>query len=281
MTRRHVTVALNGDGGDESFAGYDRYWGARLADRVGRLPGLGSSGALLDRFAPVDPKNALRRASRFLQVARDEPARRYARWMSHFTQTDKTRVCTPDFVAAATSISSHEWFRQMFAEVQTSDAAEAAMAADVRSYLPYDLLVKVDIASMANSLEARSPFLDHEVMEAAARLPTSMKVRGRTGKTLLRKAFRDMLPPENVQRPKMGFGVPVGAWFRGPLRDFLREALLSQDAKDRGYFQVAEVERLIDEHQSGSRDHAPKLWSLLTLELWHRELVDTRAPAVK
>ncbi len=148
------------------------------------------------------------------------------------------------------------------------------MAIDVQSYLPYDLLVKVDIASMTHSLEARSPFLDHAVMEFAARLPAGMKLRGRTGKHLLKRAFADLLPPANVQRPKMGFGVPIGQWFRGPLRELLCDSLLCGRSLKRDYFQPAEVERLVLQHLRGEADHSFSLWSLLMLELWHQEFVD-------
>jgi asparagine synthase (glutamine-hydrolysing) len=147
------------------------------------------------------------------------------------------------------------------------------MAVDVASYLPYDLLVKVDVASMANSLEARSPFLDHEAMEFAARLPVEIKFRGGRLKSLLKRAFTDLLPPENVNRRKMGFGVPVGQWFRGPLRDLLRDALLSPRSLGRGYFRESEVRRLVDEHLERRADHSFQLWNLLMLELWHREFI--------
>jgi asparagine synthase (glutamine-hydrolysing) len=147
------------------------------------------------------------------------------------------------------------------------------MASDVASYLPYDLLVKVDITSMANSLEARSPFLDHEVMEFAARLPAGIKFRRGRLKSLLKRAFADLLPPENVNRRKMGFGVPVGQWFRGPLRDLLCDALISPSSLGRGYFREPEVRRLVDEHLGRRADHSFQLWNLLMLELWHREFI--------
>ena len=274
MTRQHVTVALNGDGGDESFCGYDRYWGALWAQRLRRVPGLNVGAGLTARLAPADPKSTLTRATRFLQAAGRRDADLYARWMSYFTPEDKGRLCSADFAKAAGSQSRPEWFATLMADGDARDPAERAMSVDVRSYLPYDLLVKVDIASMANSLEGRSPFLDHEVMELAASLPMSMKLRGRSGKQLLKTAFSDLLPTENVNRPKMGFGVPVGEWFRGPLRDLLHDALLSRAASERGYFREAEVRRLVQEHEQGQQEHGAKLWNLLMLEMWHREVVD-------
>ena len=139
------------------------------------------------------------------------------------------------------------------------------------SYLPFDLLVKVDITSMANSLEARSPFLDHEVMELAARLPVDLKLRGRTSKYLLKRAFRDLLPSENVNRRKMGFGVPVGEWFRGPLKPLLSDALLSDECVSSSYLDRSRVKTMIEDHIARRADHAFPLWNLLMLELWHRE----------
>jgi asparagine synthase (glutamine-hydrolysing) len=282
ITRQNVTVALNGDGGDESFAGYDRYWGNALAARVGRIPGL-QLGAALARAVPSSKgiRDPFRRAERFLSVAGQQQARRYAGWMSYFTAEEKQRLCSPGFLNEASSSSTVAWFEEMFASSDTMHPADAAMSVDARSYLPYDLLVKVDIASMANSLEGRSPFLDHEVMEFAARLPAKMKLRGRSGKYLLKKTFSDLLPPQNVDRPKMGFGVPVGSWFRGPLQGLLRDSLLSSESTGRGYFVAKEVEKLVEDHIEGRADHSPKLWNLLMLEMWHREVVERpqRTPA--
>jgi asparagine synthase (glutamine-hydrolysing) len=162
---------------------------------------------------------------------------------------------------------------RLFAGAAGFDPVDASMAVDVESYLPYDLLVKVDITSMANSLEARSPFLDHEVMEFAARLPVDLKLRGRESKYLLKRAFADLLPVENVARRKMGFGVPVGEWFRGELKELLRDALLSEQARERGYFDENAVERMVDEHLESRVDHSGQLWNLMMLELWHREFL--------
>src|SRR5260370_10480534 len=166
------------------------------------------------------------------------------------------------------------WIESLFAGVGYLGPVDAAMAVDVQSYLPFDLLVKVDITSMANSLEARSPFLDHEVMELAAKLPVSLKLRGRTGKYLLKRAFADLLPPENVHRRKMGFGVPVGQWFRGPLRELLGDSLLSGRSLARGYFQPNELKRLVTQHQRAQPDHTSPLSSLLFLDLWHQEMLE-------
>ena len=149
------------------------------------------------------------------------------------------------------------------------------MYTDLHSYLPECLMAKMDIAAMANSLEARSPFLDHKVMEFAFLLPENMKLRGMTGtKWLLKEAFKHMLPPRVYQRGKMGFGVPLGLWFRGALKDRWAGACLSRKALGRGYFVPGNLRRLWDEHQSGARDHGYRLWALLMLELWHEQFAD-------
>lgn len=284
MTRRSVTVALNGDGGDESFAGYERYLGNQLAERIRQFPGarLATQAALGLLPDSANSKSKLRRARRFLSVATEPMNRRYQRWLGYLSPEDKARLYTPDFRAAVADARGPVWPDALFEAVDGFDPAEAAMAVDVQSYLPYDLLVKVDITSMANSLEARSPLLDHEVMEFAARLPIQLKLKGGRLKHLLKQAFTDLLPTENVRRGKMGFGVPVGQWFRGPLRELLHDALLSEQSLARGYFQPDELQRLVQAHMEGRADHQLVLWNLLMLELWHREMVHSpggpRAP---
>ena len=152
--------------------------------------------------------------------------------------------------------------------------ADSLLAADIGSYLPEDLLVKMDIASMANSLEARSPFLDHKFMEFAARLPTDFKLRGTHLKYLLKKVAAPLLPSGVLNRRKMGFGVPVGSWMRNQLRPMIDDVLLSHRALERGYFRPDSVRQLVREHTDGTRDHASRLWALLWLELWQREFLD-------
>jgi asparagine synthase (glutamine-hydrolysing) len=142
------------------------------------------------------------------------------------------------------------------------------------TYLPNDLLVKVDIATMAVSLEARSPFLDHHVIEFAASLPENLKVRGLTTKYLLKRVLKKLLPAENLNRRKMGFGVPIGNWFRGRMQPFLRETLLSEKARNRGLFSPPEVTRLVEQHTRSERDYSPQLWTLLMLELWFQRFID-------
>ena len=165
----------------------------------------------------------------------------------------------------------------IFARLEPLDAVDAMLAADVAWYLPTDLLVKMDIATMAHSLESRSPFLDWPLTEFVARLPSDFKLRGRTSKYLLKKAVADLVPDTNMHRPKQGFAVPIGAWFRGELKDFLADHVLSDRFHARGLFRPAEVRRIFDDHQHGAYDYAHHLWVLLMLELWFRSFIDRPA----
>lgn len=279
MTREHVTVALNGDGGDESFAGYERYLGNRLAEDMGRLPGAVWAAQTLGKLLPdsIDPKNRIRNIRRFLLVMSQPMPQRYARWLTYFTEEDKQSLYSAGFNTQLNGARRGAWLPEIIEafcrNAPSRDPVDAAMSADVQAYLPFDLLVKVDIATMANSLEARSPLLDQEVMEFAAQLPPELKLRGRNLKHLLKTAFPDLLPPANVNRRKAGFGVPVGEWFRGPLRELLEDALLAPQARTRGYFNAQHLRQLVSDHLEGRAEHSFKLWNLLMLELWQREFL--------
>jgi asparagine synthase (glutamine-hydrolysing) len=279
LTRSAVTVALTGDGGDESFAGYERYRAGLLADRLDRIPGVRQAAALAARMLPGGAARTRRyRARRFLAGMARPPVSRYAGWVSgsagHFSDAEKQAMYTPAMREALDLTAASAWMSALFADANDLDAVDRLMAVDVASYLPYDLLVKADISSMAHSLESRSPFLDHEVMELAARLPTSMKLRGGAGKHLLKRAFGDLIPAGNLELPKRGFGVPVGEWLRGPLLPLLGDALLSANSIGRGYFEPAALQKRVRQHAEGEQDHGYTLWSLLMLELWHREFID-------
>ena len=280
MTRQHVTVALNGDGGDESFAGYDRYLGSGMADRYRQLPAVLRK-RLIEPILSLVPdslprNNRMRQAKRFVSVAAQSTGSRYSRWVNVFPQSDRHAMYSPEFAEQISAYRAEDWFLQVFADAQKRcpDPVDALLAMDVESYLPYDLLVKMDIASMANSLEMRSPFLDQDVMEFVARLPTRFKLRGRTLKYLLKELGGRLLPSKILHRRKMGFGVPLARWFRNELRPMLEGVVLSDQALQRGYFNADMIRTLAREHLSEKTDHSFQLWSLLCLELWHREFVD-------
>jgi asparagine synthase (glutamine-hydrolysing) len=277
-TRRHVTVALNGDGGDECFAGYERYTAMRLSERYRRLPGVLRERIIRQavELLPISesrPSNA-RKVRRFLRAASLPPVERYLRWVSVINPEDKDGLYSDDFRESVAGRDVSEQLRPWFARANGAGVVDAALLADTMTYLPNDLLVKVDIASMAVSLEARSPFLDHHVIEFAASLPERLKLRGLTTKYILKKTLARLLPAQNLSRSKMGFGVPVGHWFRGQMQGFLRENLLSERASRRGLFRPEVVRRMVELHTRGERDHTHQLWTLLMLELWFQRFVD-------
>jgi asparagine synthase (glutamine-hydrolysing) len=279
LTRSHVTVALNGDGGDESLGGYRRYVASRLAERYPALTRpLGRPLAALLARVPAGGRG-LSEARRFADALGEPLARRYARLVTHLRPPLKEALTTEDFRRAAGDRDSLELLVAAFAGQAGADPVDAMLAVDVETYLPDDLLVKVDIATMAHGLEGRSPFLDHDVMEFCASLPPELKIRRGQTKYLLRRATRDLLPGAVIDRPKQGFGVPIDRWLRGELREMVHDVLLDRRALGRGYFREPVVRRLLDEHGRGTRDWHSELWSLLVLELWHRMFVDRRPEA--
>ena len=282
LTRRHVTVALNGDGGDESFAGYDRYLALKLAARYEHVPRAlrRCIEMALSALPAAGVRTTLGRARRFAEAMSLPSTRRYARWMMHFTDDVKDRLCTSAFREAAGTRDAAELLLRRYRETDAPDLVDATLDVDVQTYLPDDLLVKVDIATMAHGLEARSPLLDYQVMEFAASLPSSFKLHGRVKKHILRKAVGALLPPAILQRPKMGFGVPIEHWFRAELRGFARDVLLSRRALDRGYFAAGVIVRMLDDHASGAANWHYQLWNLLMLEMWHLRVID-EAPGMR
>jgi len=278
LTRQHVTVALNGDGGDELLAGYERHWAARVAARYDTIPRFLRHG-LIRPLIPLVPEPRqrrafLRRAKRFMTAAHLPVLDRYLHWVGAYTPAQKLSLYTSDFVHHLGGNDSGHWLREALAPEPHLDPVDAVVRGDTLMYLPQDCLVKVDIVSMANSLEARSPFLDHRLVEFCAALPSDYKLRGRTSKWLLRRLMRERLPAEILTRPKMGFGVPVGEWLRGDLRPLLEDTLLSSRAQSRGYFRAPAVRALVDEHLSRRADRTSHIWGLLMLELWFREFID-------
>jgi asparagine synthase (glutamine-hydrolysing) len=265
LARRHVTVALTGDGGDEAFAGYERYAAVGLADRVA-LPGAGTAARALRWAGRGEPRSRANRAGRLLEVAALPAAARYGRLLEVFPESLRAELWEPGLVAA------HEPASALLGAVD--DGISGLQRLDVRTYLPGDLLLKADLASMAHSLEVRSPLLDHAVLELGVSLPDRLKVDGRRGKVALRRAFADALPPEIAGRGKTGFGVPIARWFREDLRTLAGDVLLGETARARGLFRPGAVARLLHEHVSGRADHAHRLWCLLMLELWQRQHVD-------
>jgi asparagine synthase (glutamine-hydrolysing) len=276
MARQHVTVVLSGDGGDEQFGGYDRYFPHprvtsfdRMAGGVGRIAAAAAWRALPHG---ARGKNFLRR------VARDERGR-YLDAVTFYHADERQSLLSDDVRRALGGWDAEAVFGRPFERLGDLPLPAQLMAFDFETYLPEDCLTKVDRMSMAHSIESRVPLLDHLVVEFAAALPVDMKLRGTTGKYLLKQLAYSLVPREILDRPKQGFGVPIGHWFRGELRDVFGDILGSSTARQRGYFNRRFVDRVLQEHLTGKRDHALRLWQLVVFELWHRQYVDQAAVA--
>lgn len=271
LTRSKVTVALTGDGGDEVFAGYDRFIGATLAERV---PGLArgvlgaAAGLLPARDARAHPLSRIKRLGQ--QVSRPLPDR-LRRWLTLFPPEELASLLTDDYARHAAEWTLAQSYRAAAARASSGDALNQALYINAKTYLLEDLNVKMDRASMAASLETRSPFLDTALMEYAFRLPGALKLKGRTTKWILKRAFEGFLPPEIFVRKKMGFGVPLGAWFRGELKQALSDRLLQSGAKIHAVIRPEALKRVFDRHHAGLEDYGLQLWALWMLELWLRK----------
>jgi asparagine synthase (glutamine-hydrolysing) len=278
LAREHVTVVLNGDGGDENFAGYGRYAANEFSRMIHGFFPTSIAKSLLPLVILLphgkDPNNFFWRLKRFLQEYIKTPELRNAHWLCHFTTKMKRELYSDNFLEYASSFDSFDLIIEKFKEAEADSFIDKTLYADVMMYLPDDLLVKVDVASMANSLEARSPFLDHEFMEFVATIPSDLKLKRRTTKYILKEALRGMLPDEVLFREKMGFGVPLDHWFRNELKDMVYDTLLADKAIQRGYFKRESVKKILDEHVSNKWNWQNHIWNLLMLELWHKMFID-------
>ena len=276
IARRHVTVVLSGDGGDELFGGYDRYLPhPRIAqfDRLGIPGGRQVAGALW----PLMPhgttgKNFLR------HISRDDNGR-YLHSVAFFQHDEKASLYSADVRRALGSWNAEANVGARFDRFASLPAHSRMMKFDFETYLPEDVLTKVDRMSMAHSIESRVPLLDNSVIDFAASLPPSMKIHNGRRKHVLKEAVKTLLPAGIIDRRKQGFGVPLGVWFRGGLTGVFSDILSSSRTRQRGYFEPAFIDRIVAEHLAGRRDHTLRLWQLLMFELWHRQYIDAPAPA--
>jgi asparagine synthase (glutamine-hydrolysing) len=268
LAHEHVTVVLNGDGGDELFAGYDRFRAAALSMRIPT-----PAADVLRRLAEQLPEShgyysLRRRARRFLELADSSLEDRYLSWVTLTGNPLLTELVRPEIAVDGARAS----FADSLAEADDLPPLDRLVHANFRTYLPDDLCVKMDRMSMAHSVEARSPFLDTALIEYVNRIPARQRVGLRQVKPVLRKAFGPLLPQEIWDRPKHGFGVPVGSWFRGELATLFEDEVLAADARSRAVLDQAVLHRLLAEQRSGEREHGYRLWTVLTLERWLRSL---------
>ncbi|MBP3530384.1 MAG: asparagine synthetase B [Thermoguttaceae bacterium] len=298
-TRREATVALGGDGGDELFCGYDRYKAVGLSLLINKAP------EILRRFLAgpvrsaipnsVRQRSPLRRARRFLETVGMDALEQYLQWIAIFNRERLHSLLSEEYWAecakeaefngglngglrldgtrpSADELDCVDFLQDAFQKFRRRDLTSAISFVDLLTYMPGDLTTKVDVASMRSSLEVRAPMLDPNVVELALQIPLKYKLWGKKGKYVLREACRDLLPAEIDARPKTGFGVPLDAWFRGPLNRTLKDALLSESTNAAPFFDKKFVERLIKEHENREFDHAARLWSLLVFRIWEEQV---------
>ena len=278
FTRKHVTVALGGDGGDEIFAGYPMYFGHRMARAYEMIPRRLRTGFVepLVNALPVKTKNLSfdYRARRFVAASHYDEVARHHVWFGSFTPGDQEELLTNE-VKQASDADIYRDARRMFAECDSTDMTECMQSLDTQLYLAEDILTKVDRASMAVSLEVRAPYLDPRVAEFAASLPSSYKLHGYTSKYILKKAAKDMVPSFVWRRGKKGFGVPFAKWLKAELRPLARDLLSPERLRRGGLFNPEYVAQLQDQHERGLANHRKLLWTLLSFELWRESFVET------
>ncbi|MGH9872016.1 MAG: asparagine synthase (glutamine-hydrolyzing) [Pyrinomonadaceae bacterium] len=272
LAREHVTVILSGDGGDELFAGYTRYVIEQGKTAYSLMPGVLRKG-LMQPLSSHLPHGTLGR--NFIHNISLDPIDRYLDSVSVFTRLNKESLYSSDFRGR---LGETDWvtrcFNKLAAKVSTGNSLDRLLYLDSKTYLPGDIMTKVDRMSMAVSLEARAPLLDHKLIDFVTSIPASMKLAGNETKHILKRAVSDLVPKEILNRPKQGFGVPVQEWINQQLREQMHEVLTDSRTRERGYLNPAYLATLLDEHERGRRDHSVSLWALLMLELWQRQFVD-------
>jgi asparagine synthase (glutamine-hydrolysing) len=272
LAREHVKVVLSGDGGDELFAGYTRYAIDSRRSGFERLPRLLRNG-MMKPLSRQMPHGAWGR--NYIHKISAEPLDRYLEDISIFTQLNKPRLYSSDFKRRLGDSDATALFRNYAAGVRSCDPLDTLLYLDSKTYLPGDILTKVDRMSMAVSLEARVPLLDHKLIEFVTRIPASMKMKDGETKYIFKRAVEDLVPAEILHRPKQGFGVPISEWINKELKQRIGDTFADSRTRQRGYFDPAYVDLLLNEHERGRRDHSWALWSLLMFELWQRKFADS------
>jgi len=273
LARSRVTVVLTGEGADEQFAGYPRYLLSLIGDRYGKLPLQLREGLLRATRAWSLPERYLNALAK-LTYAEENPIKRNLTWVSHFSPVEKAELYSGELRNALGESHPLDFLLPSLEAPPSPDSLSLLMHLDLRTWLVEDILMKVDRMSMANSLEARVPFLDHRVVEFVAKIPSRLKLKGFETKYILKRLASHLLPAQTVRRRKQAFLVPLNLWFERELGDFVRDLLLGTTLERRSYFHQTYIRRMLEEQLSGKKDNSQKLWNLMVLECWHRQFVD-------
>ncbi|HRI02267.1 MAG TPA: asparagine synthase (glutamine-hydrolyzing) [Pyrinomonadaceae bacterium] len=272
FVRKHVTVALGGDGGDELFAGYPMYYAHMVAAKYTRVPSLIRKGLIepVVKRLPVSTKNMSfdYKAKRFVRGATLDTVERHHSWFGSFSREEQNQLLTPKILSASDG-DIYRGPRELLALCDATTEIEQMQFLDINYYMAEDILTKVDRAAMAVSLETRAPFLDPRVGRFAASLPLAYKLSGKSGKHILKKAMADLLPANILHRPKKGFGIPIAEWLKGRLNPLMHDLLSPAKLKDQGLLNAEYVQKLITEHERGTASHHKQLWTLLVFQLWY------------
>jgi len=276
FVRKHVTVALGGDGGDELFAGYPMYYAHTVAAKYKSVPAFLRSGLIepMVNALPVSTNNMSfdYKAKRFVRAAKFDDVERHHSWFGSFSIDQHERLFSKD-VLAQTDADIYREVRELVGKSDAKNVIEQMQYADINYYLAEDILTKVDRAAMSVSLETRAPFLDPRVGQFAASIPVEYKLKGKSGKVILKEAMKNLLPHDILHRPKKGFGIPIAEWLKGRLNPLMHEMLDAKRLKEQGLFNSDYVEKLINEHESGKASHHKELWTLLVFQLWQDQFL--------
>ncbi len=280
MARERVTVSLSGDGGDELFGGYEHYQAERLASRPLARAAIGAASPLLGRLPPSDKKKGLWNKLQRFSSGLEQPARlRHLRWMTFQTERTKASLYTEDFkrrLGGVASLADLEPFRGVLGRLDGFDRTTGELYLDLKTYLVDDIMVKVDRMSMAPSLEAREPLLDHKLVEFAFSLPGDLKLRGRETKWIFKKTMERLLPRETIYRRKEGFSIPIKHWLKDELKEIVLDRLAERRIGEEGFFEPAEVRRMVDAHLAGRANYSHQLWALLVFSVWKETYLGSR-----
>ncbi|HOE10677.1 MAG TPA: asparagine synthase (glutamine-hydrolyzing) [bacterium] len=284
LAHERLKVILSGDGADEIFAGYRKYTGEYYRRYVEWIPGpvLKIFNTAIQRILPESRSGTVldkfRQFKKFLRGLDPDPVERHAGWAIHFEDDLRRSIYSGDVRAFIKNSAARDLIRGIYGDIRSADPVNRMLWTDCRQCLPDDMLVKTDRMSMLSSLEVRVPFLDHQLIEQVFSLPGHLKLRGGTTKWVLKQAFADLLPAAILQKPKHGFDVPVGQWFRKELRDVIEDICSEKSVANRGLFDPKTIRRLVEDHQAGRREFDNALWMLLSLEWWQRLYLDRPSP---